>query len=302
MISRPWRVSSVTWTRNVSELHEIQRGNGNGITLGAACTLTTLCEDRCHCAWCKRSDSLRCGIQCVIHDHWYHIFPKMSVGWILTSLQSLKFWCRHIKIVCQFPRGRIYYWSTTLPLSHSRSLKLLPKNIASWQLWWSIWNWHLDFFFETSKREWSTKRFPLWSLMFGLYQGSTPTSERCRKLGTSTFDIVQDMDSGNLRLWCSYFFNSTMLDVFSQCEAGNVMIAKTHPDFPSDICLLLSTLNAKPESQQVQHFSSEYSLGLMNTVLLKTKLWFFQHRILSSLVGRYFLRMIILRLLWGSDV
>eukprot|EP00435_Cladocopium_sp_Y103_P021841 s892_g5.t1 len=27
--------------------------------------------------------------------------------------------------------------------------------------------------------------------------------------------------------------------------AGNVMIAKTHPDFPSDICLLLSTLNAK---------------------------------------------------------
>jgi hypothetical protein len=29
------------------------------------------------------------------------------------------------------------------------------------------------------------------------------------------------------------------------CKAGNVMIAKTHPDFPSDICLLLSTLNAK---------------------------------------------------------
>ena len=27
--------------------------------------------------------------------------------------------------------------------------------------------------------------------------------------------------------------------------AGNVMIAKTHPDFPSDICLLLSTLGAK---------------------------------------------------------
>lgn len=54
-----------------------------------------------------------------------------------------------------------------------------------------------------------------------------------------------------------FFFNSTVLDVLSQCEAGNVMIAKTHPDFPSDICLLLSTLNAKPESQQVQHFSSE---------------------------------------------
>ncbi|CAJ1357704.1 unnamed protein product [Effrenium voratum] len=27
--------------------------------------------------------------------------------------------------------------------------------------------------------------------------------------------------------------------------AGNVMIAKTHPDFPSDVCLLLSTLKAK---------------------------------------------------------
>jgi len=81
--------------------------------------------------WCKRMIkwSFRSFMPFMPH------FAK-DVSWWILSLQSLIF------------------WSTTLP-SHSRSLKLLPKNMASWQLWWSIWNWHLDFFVETSKRDWS---------------------------------------------------------------------------------------------------------------------------------------------------
>lgn len=33
-------------SRQVPELHEIKRGDGNGLTLGAACTLSTLIEDK----------------------------------------------------------------------------------------------------------------------------------------------------------------------------------------------------------------------------------------------------------------
>ena len=36
---------SLLKARQVPELHEIKRGDGNGITLGAACTLSTLIED-----------------------------------------------------------------------------------------------------------------------------------------------------------------------------------------------------------------------------------------------------------------
>ena len=106
--------------------------------------------------------------------------------------------------------------------------------------------------------------------MFGLYQGSTPTSERCRKLGTSTL-AFETWIQGSCNSDVLIFFNSTVLDVLSQCEAGNVMIAKTHPDFPSDICLLLSTLNAKPESQQLQHFSSELPSVFSEEYLLAPK-------------------------------
>ena len=50
---------------------------------------------------------------------------------------------------------------------------------------------------------------------------------------------------GNLWKSMEIYRKSSHQFLTLDCKAGNVMIAKTHPDFPSDICLLLSTLNAK---------------------------------------------------------
>lgn len=149
--------------------------------------------------WCKRMIkwSFRSFMPFMPH------FAK-DVSWWILSLQSLIFWCRMLLV----------HNSSIVTIQELEAAAKEHSQLAAVVKHLKLAPWFLCRSIETRMIEKLRNRFLLWALMFGLYQGSTPTSERCRKLGTSTLAF---------KTWIQGSCDSDVLFFFQQHCAGRAL-------------------------------------------------------------------------------
>lgn len=147
-------------------------------------------------------------------------FPRLSLAFRLWSLISLCFWWFLYVFLCFCSPWICFFFKTMFSMIHG-PLGPVRSVRSHTRRWETLEVGHLFGKFSFESAIFCVRRCP---------DGSWWQLRKKQHMDTK--------DTGNL--WKSDHQFLTL-----DCKAGNVMIAKTHPDFPSDICLLLSTLNAK---------------------------------------------------------